>query len=233
MNTKRFVIVTLASALLFAPALLVAQQDQDNQDNVVDAARKAQAEKKTAPKAKMVIDDDNLNTLKGTISVVGPAPAAPEDQSKIAAADTTKAPTVKPAVKDEAYWRQTFADAYKKLADDAHELDILQREFNLKQEQFYTDPMASLKQGYSRQDLTDSKQKIDDKTAVVAQDKQAISDLEDALHQAGGDPGWATPPSTGSAPASESSSTPPATPAPASGIDAVPPAAPAPAPPTQ
>ena len=73
-----------------------------------------------------------------------------------------------------------------------HELDILQREFNLKQEQFYTDPMAALKQEYSRQDLNDTKTKIDEKTAVVAQDKADISNLEDELRQAGGDPGWAT-----------------------------------------
>ncbi len=70
----------------------------------------------------------------------------------------------------------------------------MQREYNLKQEQFYTDPMASLKQEYSRQDLNDSKTKIDDMTANVAQDKADISNLEDELRQAGGDPGWATPP---------------------------------------
>ncbi|HXR09179.1 MAG TPA: hypothetical protein VN792_00320, partial [Candidatus Acidoferrales bacterium] len=76
----------------------------------------------------------------------------------------------------------------------AHELDILQREFNLKQNQFYTDPTAELKQEYSRQDLNDTKAKIDAKTAAVEQDKADISNLEDELRQAGGDPGWATPP---------------------------------------
>src|SRR5262249_6899112 len=131
----------------------------------------------------------------------------------------------------EAYWRQAFADANKKLNDDAHELDILQREYNLKQEQFYTDPMASLKQDYSRQDLNDTKQKIDDKAAAVAQDKQAISDLEDALRQAGGDPGWATPPSgAGPAPASGPSSAPTPAPAQGSGMTVTPPASPTPAP---
>ncbi len=79
----------------------------------------------------------------------------------------------------------------KKLADDAHELDILQREYNLKQQQYYSDPNTAMKQDYTRQDLTDTKTKIDDKTAAVAQDKQEISDLEDELRKAGGDPGWA------------------------------------------
>ncbi|MGD0907984.1 MAG: hypothetical protein ABSA96_10410 [Candidatus Acidiferrales bacterium] len=193
MNTKQFIVIALLSVLLFAPGALLAQQDQD----VAEAARKAQEAKKTAPKAKMTLDNDTLGSLKGSISVVGQQPEAPADKDKASAsADKSKAAEPeKGPVKDEAYWRQQFSDANRKLADDAHELDILQREYNLKQEQFYTDPMAALKQEYSRQDLNDTKQKIDDKTAAVAMDKQSISDLEDALRAAGGDPGWATPPS--------------------------------------
>jgi hypothetical protein len=191
--------------MLAAPAYLAAQDDQGS---VADAARKAQAEKKTAPKAKMTIDNDNLDTLKGTINVVGEEPASPEDQAKKPAADekapTAAAPGEKGAAKDEGYWRQKFADANKKLTDDAHELDILQREYNLKQQQYYNgDPQAAMKQDYSRQDLNDSKSKIDDKTALVAQDRTDIANLEDELRQAGGDPGWATPPAQPT-PASES-----------------------------
>jgi len=201
MNTKRFFTLALGSLLFASPAYLAAQQDQSQgQESVADAARKAQAEKKEAPKPKMVIDNDSLDKLTGTINVVGSEPAKPEDQEKKADENAKKAPA-----KDEAYWRQKFADANKKLADDQKELDILQREYNLKQEQFYQDPMAQLKQEYSRQDLNDSKAKIDAKTADVAQDKADISDLEDQLRQAGGDPGWATPPSQ---PSSGSSSQP-------------------------
>jgi hypothetical protein len=194
MNTKRLITLALGCAILAAPACISAQ----DQGSVADAARKAQADKKTAPKAKMVIDNDNLGTLTGTVNVVGQEPAPPGDQAKKPAADDKTPPTVsptgKPPVKDEAYWRQKFADANKKLADDTHELDIMQREYNLKQEQFYTDPMASLKQEYSRSDLNDSKAKIDEKTTLVAQDKTDLANLEDELRQAGGDPGWATPP---------------------------------------
>jgi hypothetical protein len=53
--------------------------------------------------------------------------------------------------------------------------------------------MASLKQEYSRQDINDSKTKIDELTARVAQDKTDLANLEDELRQAGGEPGWATP----------------------------------------
>jgi len=208
MNKKRLITLALGCVVLVGPAWLEAQQ---NQESVADAARRAQAEKKNAPKAKMTIDNDNLATLTGTINVVGETPAPPDDQSKKASPDETAPKTSAsgenaPAAKDEGYWRDKFASANKKLADDAHELDILQREYNLKQEQFYGgDPMAALKQNYSRQDLTDSKAKIDEKTALVAQDKTDISNLEDELRQSGGDPGWATPPAQ---PATVSASTP-------------------------
>lgn len=195
MSIKRLITLALGCVMLAAPAYLASQDDQPS---VVDAARKAQAEKKNARKAKMTIDNDNLDTLTGTVNVVGQEPAPPEDQAKKPAADgktpAGAAPGEKSAVKDETYWRQKFADANKKLTDDAHELDILQREYNLKQEQYYTDPMAALKQDYSRSDLSDTKTKIDDKTTLVAQDKTDISNLEDELRQTGGEPGWATPP---------------------------------------
>ena len=228
MNTKRLNILAaglaVGSLMLAAPAYLAAQDDQ-GQESVADAARKAQAQRKDAPKAKMTIDNDNLGTITGVVSVVGETPAT--DQAAKGADDkANSAPG-----KGEAYWRARFGSANKKLNDDTHELDIMQREYNLKQEQFYTDPMASLKQEYSRSDLNDSKTKIDDMTATVAQDKANISDLEDQLRQAGGDPGWANQagaPASESAPATEPA--PASEPAPPTGAAAPPSTEPASAP---
>ena len=84
-------------------------------------------------------------------------------------------------------------------------MDILQREFNLKQEQFYQDPTAALKQQYSREDLDKTQSQIDAKKQDVEKDKQAISDLEDELRRSGGDPGWANEPS-GAGPSDSSTS---------------------------
>ena len=206
MNNSKILIVLLLGCFVSAcPAILAAQQDQIS---VADAARKAQAARKSAPPPKMVVDNDSLGTLKGTINVVGETPSAGPAQGE-------KSET-KGQAKDEGYWRQKFADANKKLADDSKELDITQRERNLNQQQYYADPMATLKQEYSRQDLNNEKAKIDDLTARVAQDKADIANLEDELRQAGGDPGWASPPSssesgTGSSQPAPASSTPPAT----------------------
>jgi hypothetical protein len=211
MQSKRMLLIAVVSALLLPATML--ELPGYAQESVADAARKAQAEKKPSAKPAAVLTNDNLDSLKGTISVVGEAPAPPADQAsdeksdkgdkgKTTAADKSKAPAKddkgsaddkKSAEKGADYWRQTFADARKKLADDAHELDILQRDYNLKQQQYYSDPNVAMRQQYSRQDLIDTKSQIDDKTAAVAADKQAISDLEDQLRQAGGEPGWANP----------------------------------------
>ena len=211
MQSKRVLLTAVVSALLLPATMLVLPGRA--QESVADAARKAQAQKKPSAKPAAVLTNDNLDSLKGTISVVGEAPAPPADQAsdekadkgdkgKTPAADAKgKAPgkddktadDKKSAEKGEDYWRPMFADARKKLAADAHELDVLQRDYNLKQQQYYSDPNQAMRQQYSRQDLTDTKAQIDDKTTAVAADKQAISDLEDQLRQAGGEPGWANP----------------------------------------
>jgi hypothetical protein len=221
MNKKRLITLLLSSSLLGIPGYVAARQDQaQGQESVADAARRAQAARKNAPQAKLSIDNDNLGTLTGTISVVGETPAPPDDQTKKVEDKATKPAGAEPksAAKDEAYWRDAFTAANKKLADDEHELDITQREYNLKQQQFYTDPMASLKQDYSRQDINDTKTKIDEKTAAVAQDKADISSMEDDLRKAGGDPGWAAAGSQ----SSQSGPAPATPPAPASTTGAAP-----------
>jgi len=209
MTMQRPVLFTtlLSVSAIFATSLWAVPQPQ----SVAEASRKARAEKKEAPGTVRTLTNDNLESLKGTVSVVGQAPApaaAPAEAAQPAApgaaegkpaagtpdaAPAGAADASKPEVKDEKYWRDTFAVARKKLADDEHELDILQREYNLKQQQYYSDPNTAMREQFNRQDLTDTKTKIDQKTADVAKDKQDITRLEDELRQAGGEPGWSRP----------------------------------------
>ena len=128
MTTKRLTIAAFASVLLCSPAVLIAGQPQDS---VADAARKAQAEKKKNIKPKMVIDNDNLGTLTGTVNVVGTEPPAPKDPSKAGAEDKSKE---KPAEKGEKYWRDKFADANnhhicwnKRIITKPHTADLASR----------------------------------------------------------------------------------------------------------
>ena len=184
-------------ALTVAPGM-ARQQDSSQQsgDPVADAARKAREQKKREPaKPKKVYTDDDLN------HAVPDASSTSTDRSGDAAKDAAaKNGTDQNAAggpetnKDrEAKWRKRFKEAYGKLAQAEKELDILQREDNKAQVQYYSDPQKAMQEQYSRKDINEKNSKIDAKKKEVVQLKQQISDLEDQLRKDGGDPGWAAP----------------------------------------
>ena len=70
------------------------------------------------------------------------------------------------------------------------ELDILQREEQKAQVQYYSDPQKALMEQTTRKDVNDKNAKIEAKKQEIAQLKQNISDMEDELRKSGGDPGW-------------------------------------------
>lgn len=167
------------------------------QESVAEAARKAREQKKNQPKSTKVFTNDDLASVPGGVSVIGTAPAAAEKGTEgKAEAAGKKAGTAgkegkKEEEKGESYWRKRFADARTRLQDAEKELDIMQRELNLKQMQYYADPNKALQEQYTRQEINTYQQKIDAKRKEVEQLRQALSDLEDELRRAGGDPGWA------------------------------------------
>jgi chromosome segregation ATPase len=170
-------------------------------DPVVDAARKAREKKKDAGKPKKVFTNEDIGDLKsGGVSTVG------QDASGAAAKEGGQNQAAKPGDKaegadkaadgsqdQEKMWRERFRQAYAKLAQLEKELDILQREDNKAQLQYYSDPQKAMKEGYTRKDVNETTAKIDAKRKEIDQQKQHISDLEDDLRKAGGDPGWASP----------------------------------------
>jgi hypothetical protein len=205
---KRFLILICASVILFGGAGVAAAQDSTSTDPLADAARKAQAQKKTEPKPTKVYTDDNIGAVQGQVSVVGQTPAGSTATSSSGdqSGDKQKSSGEK---RDEAYYRKKFGELDRKLADDEKELDVLQREYSLKQQQYYSDPNTAMKEEYTRQDLTDTSNAIDKKKQDIADDNQAISDAEDDLRRNGGDPGWER---ADTAPSSASSSSSPSTP---------------------
>ncbi len=188
-------ILSAVSVLLLAFPLCYGSPQQDS---VAEAARKAREQKKTQPKSARVFTNDDITTVPGRVNVVGSAPPPTETQAKAAApgAAEGKAPAAQEKeaqpeeTKGEAYWRKRFAEARGKLRTAEKELDILQREYNLRQQQYYSDPNKALREQYDRNDLNNQLKAINDKKQEVAQLKQALSDLEDELRRAGGDPGW-------------------------------------------
>lgn len=195
----------LAGAALLGGAVSLQAQSQDTsqqEDAVAAAARKSREEKKKeGTKPKKVYTDDDMSRLSGGVtSATAEVPKMPGQEAEAKAAeDTTKAAVDdgaagKPKESPEQKWRKKFADAYKDLDRAERELDVLQRENNKAQTQYYSDPQKALKEQYTRNEINERDAKIAAKQKEVQQLKDHISDLEDQMRKDGGDPGWASRP---------------------------------------
>jgi hypothetical protein len=191
-KASRYVLVALP-VLGLAGIVVLAHQQQDTPpqstgDPVADAARRAQAAKKDAPKPKKVFTNDDVKS-----AAAEPSPGAPKSASDPAAGagSATPAEAAGTDKNDEAAWRQRFSAARDRIALAEKELDILQREQEKSQVQYYADPQKALSEQYTRKDITDRDTKIAAKKEEIVKLKQDLSDLEDSLRKAGGDPGWA------------------------------------------
>jgi hypothetical protein len=165
------------------------------QDSLADAARRAREQKKDSPKQEKIFTNDNIPT-QGGISAVGIEPTPPAENADNAGDGTP--PPADAAAKsgsgtgDEGKkWRDRFAKLRQKLEQDQADLDVMQRELGVLDVQNYSDPVKAMQQGLTRSDINDKTAKIAAKQKQIDADKQAISDAEDDLRKAGGDPGWA------------------------------------------
>lgn len=174
------------------PALAQQQQSQaspapQSGDPVADAARKAREQQKAAPKPKKVYTDDDVKPA----TPASDAAATPASGAAPAADNGTAANGQGKADDPEKVWRKRFQDQRDKIAAAEKELDILQRESDKAQVQYYNDPQKAMQEQYSRKDINDKNAKIDQKKQDIANLKQQLSDMEDELRKSGGDPGWA------------------------------------------
>lgn len=169
-----------------------ASSSQSRTDPLVEAARKAREEQKTAPKTPVVFTNDNIPRSPGAVSVIGTTTPPPAAKGAAAAPGTpASSAKAKPGSKGQAYWRSLFAGARQKLAQDRQALAIEQRELSQLQVQYYPNPQQALMQQYNRGDITKKQNAIAKTQKEIEADQQAISNLEDQLRRAGGDPGWA------------------------------------------
>lgn len=187
-------LAALSSALLFFALPAFSQSSaQQTDDPVADAARQAREAKKNAPKPHKIYTDDDVSRPKPAPAAT-PAPGTPGAVPSATAAAATAAPASASAAdqdaKTEASWRQRFKNQRDKIARAEKELDILQREEEKSQIQYYPDPQKAMNEQYTRKDINEKRDKIEAKRQEIAQLKQGLSDLEDDLRKAGGDSGW-------------------------------------------
>lgn len=173
------------ATLLGLAALSAPAQDQSNGD-VAAAARRSREQQKNAPKPAKVVTNDDFPS---------PAPAPASDPKATTEGKVADQPSAELAAendpKSEAYWRKRFQKLHDKVAQSEKELDVLQRELDKNQVQYYSDPQKALMQQHDRSDINEGTAKIDAKKKEIESLKQQLGDLEDQLRKAGGDPGWA------------------------------------------
>ena len=181
-------LVFAALCLAGLPGRAQSSSQQSGSDPVADAARKAREDKKTAPKPKKVYTEDDVKPADSSPSAPsgGAAPAT-------GAATQQKAGDAGPAEdpNGEKAWRQKFKDQHGKLAKAELELDVLQRESQKAQLEYYPDPQKAMSEQNSRKEINEKMAKIEAKKQEIAQIKQALDGLEEQLRKSGGDPGWA------------------------------------------
>ena len=181
------------AGLMILPALClagIAASAQQTGDPVADAARKAREAKKDAPKPKKVYTNDDVKTSAPDSAAPSNA-SNPADPTAVAPQQSAGGPGKNDDPNGEASWRKQFKEARDKIARAEKELDILQREFEKAQTQYYSDPQKAMNEQNNRAEINDKQAKIDAKKKEIAQLKQAVDDLEDQLRKSGGDPGWA------------------------------------------
>src|SRR5258708_13892446 len=189
--------LALFPALCLAALPVLARQQASGQqatgDPVADAARKAREQQKKEVKPKKVYTEDDLSRGKGSVSAQSAtstgqqAPQATPENAHAAAtgdANTTAEPN-----NDEKKWRKRFRDLREKITQSEKELDLLQRELDKAQVQYYPDPQKALMEQNDRKEIDQKTAKIDAKKREIEQLNQTFSDLEDELRKSAGDPG--------------------------------------------
>jgi hypothetical protein len=161
---------------------------QQTGDPVADAARKAREAKKDVPKPKKVWTDDDLKkATPDTTSTPGSGSGAAASSTGQGGGGGTQANDPN----GEVAWRAKFKEQHDRIAAAEKELDVLQRELQKAQLEYYPDPQKAMTQQNTRADINDKTAKIDAKQKEIAQLKQGLDDLEDQLRKANGNPGWA------------------------------------------
>lgn len=179
----RFALVALLSAA-FLPAAF--SQSQDSQ-SVAEAARRAREKKKAQTKPVKVITDDTLDVKKDDVqSAVAEEPRIPgtpaPNAQPASSAPGANAAGSSPATKEseEEKLKRELAALKEQLKQAMGDLDLLQREYRLDQDSFYSNPSyASDTAG--KQKLDDEKQQISDKREEVERLRAKLADLQQAL----------------------------------------------------
>jgi hypothetical protein len=200
---KRFIYVGIAIVILTGmTASLASAQSTAQEQPLGDYARAVRKDKK--PASAKQFDNDNL-PLDNKLSVVGSKETSPntqavgEDNSQAAAGGDAadkkaddKPPAIQPGESKEdrqkTYdaWKDRFAAQKEKMDLLSRELDVAQREYQLRAAAMYADAGNRMRNSgtWDKED-TDYKQKIDQKKKALDDAKKELDDMQEDARKAG------------------------------------------------
>ena len=87
-------------------------------------------------------------------------------------------------------YREKFKQLRDNLAYEQQKLDVMQRELNLMQTQYYSDPNVAMREQTFRGQINQRTQDIEKQKGAVDKAQKVISDLEEELRKKGLPAGW-------------------------------------------
>ena len=175
--------------------------------SVTDLARQTRTRLAQERKSGRVFTNDNVKT--SSPAPAAPAPAAPsgpearkpEGQGAATPAATPGQQAAKPGepaqppAKTEAELEKEYREKFAKLREaqalEEKKLDVMQRELNLMQNQFYTNPQDTMTQELTRGNINQRMKDLETQKAAAEKAKLAVADLEEELRKKGLPAGWA------------------------------------------
>ena len=208
-TTNRALRMSLATSLLLGACMALAQSSPQPLGDYARSVRKsngtpsASGRAATASKQKVVYDNDTIPTTS-SLSVVGNpgGSSSPASQDASATAQSGSSDEKKGEKKDDpkitpgqsieerkqAYdaWKSKLDSQNEKITKLSHELDLLQREYQVKAAEFYSDAAnrAQNPTGFAKQDA-DYKQQLAEKHQSVDAAKTQLNDMQESARKAG------------------------------------------------
>ena len=178
--------------------------------SIADLARQERARKSQEKKSGKVFTNDDIPS---TPSITTSAPAKEGEAKKAGAEEKASAEGKAPAegkgeakgtaeakpkeaagpdmAKLEKEYRDKFAKLRDALAYEQKKLDVMQRELNLMQTQYYSDPNVAMREQTFRGQINQRTQEIEQQKGAIDKAQKAVSDLEEELRKKGLPSGWA------------------------------------------
>ncbi len=188
-------IFALCGAVLLLAALASAQ-------SLGELARKQRELKAGQPKATKVYNNDNIPKSGGLSTSDTPMPTAADKEKLAKEGEAAKAgegaktgeaagKAAKPSAEEEKAWRDRFTKLRADVTAAERTLDLYQRELNLANIQYYSNPDQAMREQTMRTEINSKTKDVEQQKAAVEAARKALADAEDELQKKGLPPGWA------------------------------------------